>query len=105
MKRNSRSCGVLVFMFYGEIDLLCGKRRQRDGNGKYHMRTIIVPLLALYIIIAISPSSRPLVSLFISLSLMRLVHRLVSHLILAHCSHRIGFLRAIALSHIDTITP
>ena len=43
-KRNSRSCGVLVFMFYGEIELL---REKKDDNGKYHMRTVIIPLLAL----------------------------------------------------------
>ena len=90
MKRNSHSCGILVFMFDGQIKLL---REKKDDNGKYHMRIVIA--LVSYIIV--SSSSRPPFSFPPSryhscVSSIRLVSHLVLDIVLT-------------LSHVDIITP
>ena len=101
-KRNSRSCGVPVFMFYGEIELLREeKRRQRQ----YHIRTLIA--LIPYTIVAISLSSRPRFS-----SLRLVSHLCVSSLISSIVSSPISFSisppaahASSTSSHIDAILP
>ena len=102
----------------GEIELLRGKK---DGNGKYHMRTVIVLLpTPPYIIIAIVsyaivsplrlvPSSRSLrlvaihiissiISYLISSSVIAPPHVAITSLPFAICHDTNS-------SHIDTITP
>lgn len=60
-----------MFLFSCSMGKLNCFVKKKDGNGKYHMRTVIAPLLALYIIIATPPSSRPSSRILFSL------HRLV----------------------------
>lgn len=103
MRRNSHSCGVLVFMFYGEIELF---REKKDDNGKYYMRTVIA--LVSYVIIAISPSSRlssrPILLVpSVSLSLMRLVYASRISSRSRYCPNHVSVLTLLPLSFVITL--
>lgn len=69
MKRNSRSCGVLVFMFNGEIELLREKAATENITWEHSSPSFHIPsssFLSLVSPLLLVPS--------VSLSLMRLVY-------------------------------